>query len=213
MGKGSDWAITVNMTSNVEPLPGLDVARGLDLWGDAKTYRQYLRKFADDYACSVVTMRAVLANNQPSVAAALAHKMKGSAANLALLDVSQQAAVIERELTAGAVTADLSGLQEAVATALVSINCYASAAASGAGVAAPLDRVQADLLAPRFLDLLQALDSGYPERAEPLLDELAAALPVGQLQPLLDACLSFDFDGAVIAARKLAQSLGISLEA
>ncbi len=71
-------------------------------WGDAETYRQYLRKFADDYASSVVTMHAVLANNQPSVAAALAHKMKGSAANLALLDVSQKAAMIERELTAGA---------------------------------------------------------------------------------------------------------------
>ncbi len=33
MEKGSDWTITVNMTSNDEPLPGLDVARGLDLLG------------------------------------------------------------------------------------------------------------------------------------------------------------------------------------
>ncbi len=77
-------------------LPGLALNRGLTIWRDVAIYQRYLRKFAQDYADSP----RIIAESERSVGAALAHKIKGAAGNLALTDVAACAGEVHRALRA-----------------------------------------------------------------------------------------------------------------
>ena len=192
--------------------PGLDIERGLGIWRKADIYCKFLRKFAVDYAdaCHLIT-RAVVANDR-SAAAALAHKMKGAAANLALVDVARLAAECDRTLkTGGEVEVLLGQLQRALDTAIASIADFAPAPEPASGSQVPLDKESGARVAATLVELLRALDADNPDGAEPLLNELASALPAELLQSLGMMLNDFDFRGAEAAARQLAETLGISL--
>jgi CheY-like chemotaxis protein len=193
-------------------LPGLDIERGLGIWRQADVYRKFLRKFSVDYAdCGRRISRAVELGDR-SAAAALAHKMKGAAANLALVDVARCAAEIDQTVKAGG---DLGGLlarfQQALDTSLVSIAGYAPAIESVSASPVPLERESAARVAATLQELLQTLDADNPDGAEPLLNELASALPAELLQSVGMMLNDFDFRGAEAATRQLAETLGISL--
>jgi PAS domain S-box-containing protein len=192
--------------------PGLDIERGLGIWRKADIYCKFLRKFAVDYAdaCHLIT-RAVVANDR-STAAALAHKMKGAAANLALVDVARLSAECDRTLKAGeAVDVLLGQLQQALDTAIASIAGYAPALEVASGSPVPLDDESRARVAATLVELLRVLDADNPDGAEPLLNELAAALPGELLQSVGMMLNDFDFRGAEAATRQLAETLGISL--
>ena len=192
--------------------PGLDIERGLGIWRKADIYCKFLRKFAVDYAdaCHLIT-RAVVANDR-SAAAALAHKMKGAAANLALVDVARLAAECDRTLkTGGEVEVLLGQLQRALDTAIASIADFAPAPEPASGSPVPLDKESGARVAATLVELLRALDADNPDGAEPLLNELASALPAELLQSVGMMLNDFDFRGAEAATRQLAETLGISL--
>jgi CheY-like chemotaxis protein len=192
--------------------PGLDIERGLGIWRKADIYCKFLRKFAVDYAdaCHLIT-RAVVANDR-SAAAALAHKMKGAAANLALVDVARLAAECDRTLkTGGEVEVLLGQLQRALDTAIASIADFAPAPEPASGSPVPLDKESGARVAATLVELLRALDADNPDGAEPLLTELASVLPAELLQSLGMMLNDFDFRGAEAATRQLAETLGISL--
>jgi PAS domain S-box-containing protein len=192
--------------------PGLDIERGLSVWRKADVYCKFLRKFAVDYAeaCRLIT-RAVAANDR-SAAAALAHKMKGAAANLALVDVARLAGESDRALKdGGEVDVLLGQLQQALDTAMVSIAGYAPAIEVASGSPVPLDQESAARVAATLDELLRALDADNPDGAEPLLNELAGALSAELLQSVGMMLNEFDFRGAEAATRQLAETLGISL--
>ena len=116
------------------PLPGIAVDAGLATWKDEKIYRQYLRKFANDYAGSARAIMGQLTQAEPQPARAIAHKLAGAAASLALIQVAQQARETEQALRnsagadvagAAAAGAALARLQAALDTALESIARYA----------------------------------------------------------------------------------------
>ena len=96
--------------------PGLALDRALTLWDDPAVYRRYLRRFADSYA----TTASTLAGAEPEAARQLAHKLKGTAGNLALVEVAARAAELEQFLRSDApqATAERDDLVAALGTAL-----------------------------------------------------------------------------------------------
>jgi len=194
-------------------LPGLDIAHGLRTWRQAEVYAKFLRKFAVDYQGSVQAMAQALQGGDAGTAAALAHKLKGAAGNLALTDVARHAGELDQKLKAGGdVASALELLQQALETALISIAQYAPAVLAQPGAYTPLDAQQTARLGPLLSGLLQALDADNLDRAEQLLDALAPLLPPEQLQLVRATLSDFDFRGAEAATRQMCESLEIALE-
>ncbi|MDD2878870.1 MAG: PAS domain S-box protein [Rhodoferax sp.] len=101
----------------------LDMAAGLEIWGDMPSYLDYLQRFATIYSNAVALMNTSLAQADQPAATALAHKLAGVAANLALPEVRRLAAETERLLRADLDPAlVLADLAAAITTALVAID-------------------------------------------------------------------------------------------
>lgn len=189
--------------------PGLDVERGLKVWRKSELYRKFLHKFATDYADSARGILGNLAQNDPVGGAALAHKLKGAAASLALDDVAYCAGEIEQSLKSDLdASVLLTQLQQALDTAISSIERY-DPLTEAKPCPFPPNLTQA---APLLVALLSALDADTPDLAEPILLDLAAILPFDRLQPVRSALDNFDFRGAESATRDLAKALGIDME-
>jgi PAS domain S-box-containing protein len=100
----------------------LDLARGMAIWDDMATYQDYLQRFVALYAQAVDVMRASLTQGDRAGAAALAHKLAGVAANLALPQARQLAAELEQLLRGdGDPGADLPWSQQALVAAVIAI--------------------------------------------------------------------------------------------
>jgi HPt (histidine-containing phosphotransfer) domain-containing protein len=102
-------------------LPGIDVAKGIDTWGDFGEYRKFLMNFALDYADCADAFAALLGTGELDEAVALIHKLKGGAGTLALTEVYQ----VTREIDACADGVSplhlLPRLRSALDTAMASI--------------------------------------------------------------------------------------------
>jgi len=209
----------------------LDVAQGLQIWSDVQTYRDYLHRFVESHSNAVAVMNASLANDDHAAAAALAHKLTGVAANMALPAVQRLAAEAERVLAVGYdATPVLQRLDDALKQAARAItqfaphappwatSAFASASTSGQAAqasstepAAPATTAELQTL---FTALLAALDTDNPAPAEPILAKLGNRLPSQNVRAELasiQACLrSFDFRGAEASTRALARLHGIT---
>jgi PAS domain S-box-containing protein len=187
-------------------LPGLKVGRGLSVWKDAAVYQRFLRKFAVDYQdCVSVIRQASLAE-----ASLLAHKLLGASSNLALDDVAQAAAEIDRLIHEGVCPkGQIDVLDQALKIGLQSIDVYSPELAASESFNAE------DFDSGKVLELLfaalKALASDSPIGVEPILIDLDKHLPSEQLQTLRTALDNFDFRGAEMAVQDLADTLGISL--
>ncbi len=117
--------------SNLEPppvadFPGIAVAQGVALWGDVAVYQQYLRKFASVYSDCAARLSTACDAKDFETISALLHKIKGTAGNLALLDIARCAADAESiELTNLSKDA-LAPLVSALETAFASIALFAA---------------------------------------------------------------------------------------
>lgn len=192
---------------------GIDIERGLSLWREVVSYQKFLHMFAVDFADSAHSIAQALRYNNNEAAIALAHKLKGVAATLALTSVARYANDIEVNLKRGLVIDEaLPKLQQALDTVLVSIACYAPDEAIATNQDISVDSELVTKLAPLFINLLEALDTDNPSYAEPILNELTALLPGKHLQRVITALDSFDFRGAETATRDLAKALNISLD-
>lgn len=191
-------------------LPGINVGRGLALWGDEETYRRYLRKFVSEFGDSA----QVLATADLSTAQALLHKLKGVAGNLALDDVFTAANEFESLLYADEDTSTAtSAFRAAMDCALNSIETYApdaqsNAVASQQALDEPTSSRELESL---FQQLLTAFDQDNPSMVEPVLYVLAEHLSPEHLAPLAEASENFDFRGGETAIRALADEMGLSL--
>ena len=103
----------------------MDVVQGLKLWLDMSSYREYLQLFVDMYGDTVGGMNRSLALGNLPEAQALAHKLSGVAANLALPEVRRLAAQVERALMNGTDATDaLLQLDNAVQAVLIEIERF-----------------------------------------------------------------------------------------
>lgn len=211
------WQIASGNTGPAQPhLPArkeasaapavLAVNRGLALWKDAAVYRHYLRKFAEHHADFARTIQMA----DPATGSAMAHRLKGSAANLALEAVAAAARDVENKLAEKAdAVGEIAALQRALQAAVAAIDQFApeppaAHVAEAAGDAPPTSQL--------LYRVLNAFDKDDPSAIEPLLAELAAVVSPVQLAPLHDAVDNFDFRSGEQATRALARELGIDLE-
>jgi CheY-like chemotaxis protein/HPt (histidine-containing phosphotransfer) domain-containing protein len=105
----------------------MDVAQGLKLWLDGASYQEYLLLFVEMYSQTVSAMNHNLRQGNLPETQALAHKLSGVAANLALPEVRRLAAQVERSLVNGLdATEVLLQLDGAVQSAIVEIKRFLS---------------------------------------------------------------------------------------
>lgn len=193
----------------------LDVAAGLALWLDGAAYRQYLAQFLELHGDSAALIGASLAAGRPGEAAALAHKLAGVAASLALPATRVAAHEAERMLYAAmrdpgadGVAVDLAPLTQVMAQARRAIEQYLGPAP--APVASPVAASPAVLHA-HLTSLLEALDAEALEQAEACLATLAPLLPAVTLDRVWNPLRRFDFRAAEAAVRLLTASVPATL--
>ena len=193
----------VEPSAGVEP-PGISVTSGLAIWKDVTLYKQYLRKFARDYADCVSEMK----NLAPAQAQMLAHKLKSAAGSLALLQVAELAARTDRALCADEDPAgSLLQLQAALEMVLSSISHYAPAVIVYEQ-AVLRDSAQTALVFKRMRD---ALDTDRMTAVRPVLAELGGVLSTSQMAAVTLAVEAYDFKSGKAAIGLIAANMGISL--
>ena len=198
--------------SAVTPVLVMDAAQGLAIWSDLPIYQTYLRRFAGSHSDDVETIRARLASSDRPGAAALAHKLSGVAANLALPETRRAAQQAERLLaTQDDAEPALAELSNALAAVLAEIHRYAppveaaSAAVDAAGLAAPaLSAAAQAALKKQLAQFLLALDSDDPVRIKSELKALEQLLPAPALAALWLSVLGYDFRAAEAQTQQLA---------
>jgi HPt (histidine-containing phosphotransfer) domain-containing protein len=100
----------------------MDVAQGLKIWVDQASYQEYLHRFVDLYSHAVGDIKQSLVHGYRPTAVALAHKLSGVAANLALPEVRRLAALAERVMNMDQdPTVELRQLDAAMESALAEI--------------------------------------------------------------------------------------------
>jgi len=197
----------------------LDVAAGLALWLDDAAYRQYLAQFLELHGDSAALIGASLAAGRPGEAAALAHKLAGVAASLALPATRVAAHEAERMLYAAmrdpgadGVAIDLAPLTQVLAQARRAIEQYLgpAPAPAPAPAASPVAASPAVLHA-HLTSLLEALDAEALEQAEACLAALSPLLPAVTLDRVWNPLRRFDFRAAEAAVRLLTASVPATL--
>ncbi len=189
----------------------MDVAQGLQIWKDVPSYQDYLRRFVSAYGLAVDVINARLASDDLAGAAALAHKLSGVAANLALPDIHRLAGEAERVLAKGYdPTLVLARLGLALGRAVTEIAQFAPLAVADVAPDSPEDNPKA--LKARLIELLAALDTDNPAPALAILATLAKQLPPHALSGISEKLQGFDFRGAEAGTHQLASAHGLSLK-
>lgn len=193
-----------------QSLPGIAVAKGLMVWTDLAAYQKFLLKFASDYAESAKKLIHYFGDKDYEAASALAHKLKGAAGNLALPEVAQIAGELESMETSNYSMDVFNRLQTALDTAIASIFLFTAEKNNQTDVEPDVvDIEQVKKILPK---LMKALDTDAPDQALTLLDDLAVVFPPAALASVRACVDDFDFRGAEILVRGLADQLGITVE-
>ncbi len=182
---------------NTEPVVRgsvIDWHTGRQLWGSEQRHREAIRRFLVDYGDAVPRLRQTMA--VPAELAAQVHKLKGTAANLALSRTTSLSASLERELAAGSPDA-LPDLLNQLADELGNVRETVSQLvgdAVGDTVAAAPEKAAVD--AARLLPVLDELDDALArgELPEHALSSLSAMLPDAEYRAMDDAINTFDFE-------------------
>jgi PAS domain S-box-containing protein len=175
----------------------IDAAQGLALWGDAEHHHDMLGRFARGYAGVAEAIARRAGSGDIAGAAALAHRLAGLSASLALRPLCHQAQQAERQLRAGSDTGAVAGVGEQLRRVLAAIGALGP---QRLPAAIPSSCSTAELLG----QLLTALPADDPSPLEPLLLQLQTRLPPAQWQRLQALVLAFDSAAAVTLAQTLA---------
>jgi CheY-like chemotaxis protein/HPt (histidine-containing phosphotransfer) domain-containing protein len=174
---------------HTDPLPVLDIERGLEIWRDTEAYKKYLRKFAHAYGDSLRSSDS----STPDLPT-LAHKMRGVAGSLALSQLAALSGDLERRLESGMEAGQaLERLRSGLSEAVVSITEYT--ASPHPPVADQPICLAPERVAPLLALTLTVLNEDNPDTVEPLLEQLDALLPRTSIGPLRAAVENFDFRG------------------
>ena len=193
-----------------DALPGLDIARGLTTWRDTAVYRQYLRRFVREHGQAA---REIQQAADTAEVRARAHKLKGVAANLALIDVAKAAGQIEAEADNDEHVRrrHLRALARALRQARRSIERYTRVQTNGPPQPAPAPASDSSL-ASLLREAHRAFDTDDPDAVEPVIERLRGRLSTAQLAPLSQALEAFDFAGGQQRTVELAHELDISID-
>ncbi len=204
---------TTFVSENHTSLPGLDVTLGLSMFEEKPTYCDFLHKFSESFSLGGQQIANLLVEWKRDEAIALAHKLGGVAANLALNNISHIAGLIENSDAQDAELIEMAlQLQNALDTGLASINAFCNTEFdSSPQIEADKAAYSSDpaKTASLLQDLFLALDQDNPDAAEPYLQALGELLPRSKLQPIWKQLEQFDFSAAKIETHNLADKLGL----
>lgn len=192
-----------------EKFPGIALEKGMSVWQDQAVYCKFLLKFVNEYANCCSQLAAYYHASEHAAARALLHKMKGAAANLALDDIAQLADELESCAPGFAIENTLKRLQTVMDKTFISIVAFtADATHSGnhskAHAVTPIDEEQ---VAALLAQLLRALDTDNPDRANQVLDQLMPMLAADALTQVIVCVDSFDFRAAEALVCQLTEEL------
>jgi CheY-like chemotaxis protein len=192
----------------------MDVAQGLKLWTSSANYQTYLRRFVSDYSAVAVELQTRLARGERNSAAALAHKLSGVAANLALTLTQQAAQELERILgTLDDPAQALAHLDHSIVATVAQINQYVLPAEEKEVVSDSAEMGQPALsteqrlsLKENLAKLLTALDSDNAKTVKIQLATMTPLLPPAALAAILSSVEGYDFRGAEACVQQLASN-------
>ena len=185
----------------------IDWERGTRLWGQRALLRDAIARLLGEHEATPAALQTLVAQRDLDGARALAHRLRGAAANLALVPLQTLAQRIEeaaRALDRTALVplvAALPAAMQAVQQALASEADAAAAPAPGVGQHTPLAPAQRAQALVAAQALAQAL--ARSELAQPPLDALAQLLPGDAMERLQEAIDTFDFDQALVQLQQL----------
>lgn len=208
-GTRPDLALVSEPTATGQAL--LNGEFGLSLFKTLLSYHRYLRLFVQQYQPLLPTLTQP--DLETEALAALAHKLRGTAANLGLERVAASAGAVELLLKQGkTASAEVTQLHDDLMQTLQAIGDYLPCEEPASGRSAPAPKVDRELIAPLLVRALAGLATYNPEAVEPELTQLGHYLSTESLAPLSAALERFNFDEAEAALRQLATTLEIALE-
>jgi signal transduction histidine kinase/CheY-like chemotaxis protein/HAMP domain-containing protein len=195
-----------------DAVPGLDAVQGLRrVAGNRSLYLRLLRQFVDGQAGAADAIAVHLSGGDRKQAEHVAHTVKGTAGNLAVLAVQDAAGAVEKALRAGRPSDAVEPLRlrlaqelERVVAALRPLIAEEGGAATAAESAAA-DPEALKSLVERWSRLLAECDADSLdglEREGPLLRSLFGSTPA--FDGFKHKVNAYDFDGALEALRRAA---------
>ncbi|MCK7582995.1 MAG: ATP-binding protein [Chromatiales bacterium] len=185
----------------------LDRAAGIRQWGSPEVYQTYLEKFEVQYAETGDTLMTLCRQGEFATAAALAHKLAGTAGSLALPRLAALAKRLESHLSAGE-TAAVPDILPDLQAALDAVRAEITASASKRREAPRLTRPATGhvIVLEPLNELLDALERHDLGRAEDLLRHLREPLQ-DSLRDIENAVTDFDLGEAATLTRAFLQGL------
>ncbi|MEW6077176.1 MAG: response regulator [Thermodesulfobacteriota bacterium] len=197
-------------------LPGFDLDAGLDrLSGNAGTYADLLKRFADDYRDAAGELARLLESGDMETLRHHVHGIKGVAGNLGAGAVESAARDMEQAIAQGEkVLPELLGkLAAALAPPLEALERFFSGQAppsrSGSGAQPP---PLAEGALDRLAELLSINDTGTEEAFEEVREAIFAAAS-GEAGELEKNIRNFNFKGALESLKKIVSLLEKEAEA
>jgi len=196
--------------TDMPELTGINLTRGLELWGELDDYRHYLARFVSQYRHAGAEIIQSANAGDTDAVAALAHKLQGSAASLALDKIYLNSQHVEKALAnptllVGAAEA----LQQAIDEVAGSVSDWLAITAESSEIAPDHRSNQNNKNVVKALleNLLKVLDEDTPANAKPLISKLETLLDTQVLEEIKASILNFDFRKAEDLTRKLIDSL------
>ncbi len=202
-------ALVAETTASGQALLNSDF--GLSLFKTLLSYHRYLRLFVQQYQPTL----AILAQPEPEAGSleALAHKLRGTAANLGLERLAASAGTVEVLLRQRKdARDDTTRLRDDLVETLQAVDDYLPVEEPSTTRPPSAATIDHELIAPLLARALAGMATYDPEAVEPELTQLGHYLPAEYLAPLSAALERFSFDEAETALRQLAAKLAIPLE-
>jgi two-component system sensor histidine kinase/response regulator len=217
IARGHGSAPSANSHASDTPLDiqGIDVRSGLKrTGGNRQRYEALLRKFAEQQAATVDSMKAALAIGDAAAAERAAHSLKGAAGTLGAASLSETAAEAETAIKTGyRVPETLRSLSLALDPVLASIRTALPDGTAGNGSGAPSGDPAAVLEPLARLKKLLETDDG--EAADFIVDaksSLSGMLTPAEIKTLTERVGNFDFEAALRCLSGIASRLSLNLE-
>ncbi|MGE5452134.1 MAG: MHYT domain-containing protein [Acidobacteriota bacterium] len=196
----------------------IDLQQAHRRWGDITAYQQSLRQFAQDHQTWLKAPQAQTLPTDPTAVFASVHRLKGAAANLALVAVEKAAQQVESAWPPGGVAlaqlpAAWAQLQRAMHDTLAAMAPLMQAADSDASARQTVAPTTEGDDEHDWLDHATRLRDAFSrgERLDSLLHQfcrtIGAQVPASQLQALEHAIDEFDFEAAAACLDRVIQSL------
>jgi PAS domain S-box-containing protein len=180
--------------------PGLDLQKGLaTMMGNERLYQRQLRKFWQTQARFGEQFQAARSDPDPMAATRAAHTLKGLAGNIGASRLQCAAGLLEKACETGGAA----GIESALASTLSELDIVIAGLTPMEEKKEPveqadvLDRVRLLALLDRLEALLRQSDGLSSEVVEEAASVVRGTSLAPQLQPVVDAVASYDFEAAL----------------